>query len=200
MDLKKTLKFLKLNESLISTIFGALIVLAIGIYLFNNLKKESQVSSTSATPTPQMTQKGQVPTNLSKTYTVQIGDTLWSIAEKNYSSGYNWKDISDENKLVNPSMIEVGQVLTLPSVPAKTTTMTPIADVQKVADDKGGVISGDTYVVQKGDSLWSVSVRAYGDGYQWTKLAQMNQVKNPDVIYVGEVLNLHRDQISGMSK
>ena len=47
-------------------------------------------------------------------YTVVAGDHLWGIAQKVYGDPYKWLEISIANSLVNPSVIEVGQVLTLP--------------------------------------------------------------------------------------
>ena len=48
----------------------------------------------------------------------------------------------------------------------------------------------DTYTVQKGDSLWLISKRFYGDGAKYTYLAQINSLKKPYTIYVGQQLKL----------
>ncbi len=48
------------------------------------------------------------------TYTVQKGDTLWSIASKVYGNGQRHKDILAANPQVNPSRLLVGQTLVLP--------------------------------------------------------------------------------------
>lgn len=54
------------------------------------------------------------PTDASgKTYTVQKGDTLYSISRKMYGSGKRVKDIQSANGL-SGDVIKVGQVLTLP--------------------------------------------------------------------------------------
>ncbi len=47
-------------------------------------------------------------------YTVVAGDHLWGIAQKVYGDPYKWLDISIANSLINPSVIEIGQILTLP--------------------------------------------------------------------------------------
>lgn len=51
-----------------------------------------------------------------KTYTVQKGDTLWSLAVKFYGKGSEYSRISGANsdKISNPNLIYPGQVLTLP--------------------------------------------------------------------------------------
>lgn len=48
----------------------------------------------------------------------------------------------------------------------------------------------DTYTVQNGDSLWLISKRFYGDGAKYTYLAQINSLKKPYTIYVGQQLKL----------
>ena len=47
-----------------------------------------------------------------------------------------------------------------------------------------------TYTVQKGDSLWLISKRFYGDGAQFTYLAEINSIKKPYTIYSGQQLKL----------
>jgi nucleoid-associated protein YgaU len=53
-----------------------------------------------------------------KNYKVEKGETLWSISEDAYGSGYNWMDIYKANnlkyKLTQPNLIHPGNVLVLP--------------------------------------------------------------------------------------
>ncbi len=51
-----------------------------------------------------------------KTYTVKKGDTLWAIAAKYYGAGAQYTKIYNANtdKISNPNLIYVGQVLTIP--------------------------------------------------------------------------------------
>ena len=51
-----------------------------------------------------------------KTYTVKSGDCLWTIAKKYYGNGAQYMKIYNANKdkMSNPNMIYVGQVLTIP--------------------------------------------------------------------------------------
>jgi nucleoid-associated protein YgaU len=49
-----------------------------------------------------------------------------------------------------------------------------------------------TYTVRGGDSLWKISEEMYGDGNQWNRIYEANrdQIKDPDVIQPGWVLNI----------
>ena len=51
---------------------------------------------------------------------------------------------------------------------------------------------GTTYTMQKGDTLYSLARRFYGDGKLWTKIADANKDKMRDVtsIPVGTVLTI----------
>lgn len=118
------------------------------------------------------------------THTVQKGENLWKIAESVYGSGYNWVDIAKENNLRNPGVISEGETLVLPQVNAKTPTI--------VANKNAEPIYGTSYIVKKGDNLWNIAVRAYGDGYKWVQIAKENKLDNPGLIFAGNELSLPR--------
>ncbi len=64
----------------------------------------------------------------SRSYTVQRGDTLSSIAQRFYGSAADWLRIWDANRSVvpDPNLIRAGEVLTIPSgATASTTAHTP---------------------------------------------------------------------------
>jgi hypothetical protein len=52
--------------------------------------------------------------------------------------------------------------------------------------------AAQTYTVQEGDSLWAIAERFYGDGNQWSRIAEANseQVPDPNVIHPGQVLTI----------
>jgi putative chitinase len=188
LNLKKFLKAFKLNESTISMVLGAVVIVVVGILVVNYFKKTDQGEIVpSAT-----TEKEQV-AKIGEKHTVQKGETLWSIAQDAYGSGYNWVDIAEENGLTNPGDIAEGQELSIPSAESKLATIMEEetkTEVQAEADTTK--ISGASYTVVKGDSLWNIAVRAYGDGYKWVEIARENNLKNPNLIHSGNVLTLPR--------
>jgi nucleoid-associated protein YgaU len=140
-------------------------------------------------------------------YIVKSGDTLWSIAENHYKSGYNWVDIARANKLSNPGAINAGNKLILPKVAVKAATV--VAEKGVVTNDEqnnstiakpsvspqvSNKITGDTYKIVRGDTLWDIAVRAYGDGYKWVDIARANGYTNPSLIHADNVLKIPRNK------
>lgn len=193
MDLKNFLKTLKLNENNISMVLGAIVLLVAGILVVNYFRGRSV---------------GQVPRDSTsqaetqaRTHTVAKGENLWQIAEKYYNSGYNWVDIKDANGLTNPDILAEGQTLTIPVVESKQVTVSqeqpsdaPDSITVGTTDilDVPSTISGATYEIVKGDNLWNIAIRAYGDGYKWVEIARENKLVNPDIIHAGNILVLPR--------
>jgi len=122
-------------------------------------------------------------------YQIKEGDSLWTISEKFYNSGYNWIDIAKANNLANPSIIHAGNKIIIPKIEKKSEAV--VKDVEKTIA-VSNQITGDTYKVKKGDYLWDIAVRAYGDGYQWVKIAKANNLANPDLIFSDNILKIPR--------
>ena len=66
-------------------------------------------------PTPAAPKPAAAPKAEAKTYTVRRGDTLWDIAERSLGDGARYREIARLNGIANPSRINVGAVLKLPS-------------------------------------------------------------------------------------
>lgn len=56
----------------------------------------------------------------------------------------------------------------------------------------GGNIEGDKYLVARGDHLWGIADRAYGDPFRWVEIAEANNLENPSLIFAGNELVLPR--------
>lgn len=125
-----------------------------------NLIQVGQVLKTSA-PTPtQPTQATQPTPNVPRgTYTVKSGDTLSQIAERVGMSVY---EIQQINATPDINRIQVGQVLQLQAKPLQR-----------------------KYIVKSGDTLSGI---AYKLGTTVNNLRSGNNIGNPNLIYVGQVL------------
>lgn len=148
----------------------------------------SQVSE--ATPTPKVEKEQPQKPVGGATYTVVSGDNLWMIADKVYKDGYKWTEIAKANNLSHPGDIHAGNKLVIPQVKQDVPTVqTADEHLSRSVQTK---IVGNTYKVVPGDSLWGIALRAYGDGYQWVKIADANNLSDPDFIHVGNVLKIPR--------
>ena len=173
-------------------ILGAIVIVVVGLLVVNDFKG---LDTGTTLPVGEQTEiEGPTVTRDGETFhVVQAGENLWKIAEKYYDSGYNWVDIASANNLSNPGVVELGQELSIPSVESRTLTATgPTTNILGDSAGSSEAIAGATYTVTRGDSLWSIAVRAYGDGYRWVDIARENDLANPNIIHSGNVLTLPR--------
>lgn len=210
------------NQSKLSMVLGALIVLVVGVLVFNYFNKAQPDLGPA-----QNTQEGDVsPDQLPGKYTVKEGDTLFLIAEKYYKDGYQYAEIAKANNLTDANSIDTGQVLEIPklenamaetsptSLPEATQEPSmqpqPNPSVKNIvpAGEKGAdlgtgtgggnttiwgsKVEGDSYTVVAGDWLSKIAGRAYGDIFAYNKIAQTNNIKNPNLIEPGMVLKIPR--------
>lgn len=225
---------LEKNQSYLNLILGALIVIVLGVLVFNYFNKPSDDTG-NITPASEQTmtdENGDVTKEgLPGKYKVKEGDTLFLIADKYYGDGNKYSEIVKENSLQSES-IEVGQELNIPKLEAAEPSQSPEASASDSAEpssspeasmepsatpsptpseapseqaapegEKGAMmnqswgepIKGDSYTVVKGDWLSTISARAYGDMMKFDKIAQANNISNPNSIEVGTVLKIPRD-------
>ena len=99
-------------------------------------------------------------------YTVKRGDTLWGIAKK---FGVTVSAVVNANNIRNPNLIYVGEVFIIPHMTS--------------AESFGYAL----YTVRRGDTLWGIS-RKFGTSIN--SIVALNGIKNPNLIYAGEVFKI----------
>lgn len=99
-------------------------------------------------------------------YTVKRGDTLWEIAKK---FGVTVSAVVNANNIRNPNLIYVGEVFIIPHMTS--------------AESFGYTL----YTVRRGDTLWGIS-RKFGTSIN--SIVALNGIKNPNLIYAGEVFKI----------
>lgn len=110
---------LEKNQSYLNLILGALIVIVLGVLIFNYFNKPSDDRGEVSEIAQSIDENGDVSKEaLPGTYTVKEGDTLFLIAQKYYDDGSLFSEIVKENKLQTES-IEVGQKLNIPKLDTK---------------------------------------------------------------------------------
>ena len=189
MNLKKLLKTIKLNESSISMVLGIFVIIIVATLIVKYLKADRNTI-----PQELLTGTNSIALN-AKTHKVEKGENLWMIATKYYGDGFKWVDIATENKLANAGVIETGQELVIPELEtAEEATDDLIATDTSVSATvtNENAITAATYEVAKGDSLWKIAIRAYGDGYKWVEIARENKISHPNIIHPGNILVLPR--------
>ncbi|MGS6025291.1 LysM peptidoglycan-binding domain-containing protein [Limosilactobacillus fermentum] len=104
---------------------------------------------------------GVTTTTTTSTYTVRYGDTLSGIASK---FGTTVSGLVSLNHIANPNVIYVGQKIIL-----------------------DGTGQSNAYTVKSGDTLSGV---ASAHGTTWQELANKNHIANPNMIFVGQTIQL----------
>ena len=185
---ESSFSFFSFSRKYTPLVYGALTVIVLCLLVFATIKFVTNKVTLSIGD-------DGISTKTVSEYVVKEGDTLWSISEKTYSDGFSWTEIAKANNIKDPSKIEKGQKLVLPTVSdargEKSIEKTTIqaTDTDEPVSDK---ITGSYYTVEEGDSLWTIAVRAYGDGYKWVDIANRNNLVNPDLIHPGNQFVLPR--------
>ncbi|MCM1543288.1 MAG: phage tail protein [Blautia sp.] len=104
--------------------------------------------------------------------------------------------ISGEFKVlyVDGSPIRISFQLTLKEYANQVAVIDTIPPARQLGDgiQTAKTTSSDTYTVVKGDCLWNIAKRFYGNGAQYTRIfnANRDKIKNQDLIYPGQVLTI----------
>lgn len=132
----------------------------------------TQAETATITPTA-----GPSPTATQNIYTVENGDTLFSIASKFKA---NVCTLMAVNNITNPSVLALGQKLTIPGPDTQLPTSTPLP----TGLPRGAILN---YVVQCGDTLEIIAGKFNSTG---DDIAKLNNIKDPTSIQIGQALKV----------
>lgn len=76
--------------------------------------------------------------------------------------------------------------------PASTPATKPTATVEPPKRETSQAPKQSTYTVKSGDCLWNIAKKYLGDGSRYNEIYNLNKdkIKNPNLIYPGQVLTL----------
>lgn len=82
------------------------------------------------------------------------------------------------------------EVTPLPPVPPQPPVIEETTPPKVVTPEKP-----TKYIVKKGDSLWKISGKVYGNPLKWSRIYKANKdkIKNPNRVYIGQVLTIPQD-------
>lgn len=132
----------------------------------------TEVAAPTPVPTAEPTAAPTAPeTTGATTYVVKPGDNLFRISLRFNTTV---QAIAQANNITNPSMVYVGQTLTIPAGGGGATTPPPSSQQCSVI-----------YTVKPGDNLFRIALRY---NYSQYYLAQVNGISNPSLVQVGQEL------------
>ena len=131
-----------------------------------------------------------------ETIKLKAGDTVKLQGLGKYLSGdYYVKDItrqvSKKGYSHSATLIKTdfGNSLKTVSKTSANNNNTNKESTKKVSSSSSSKSAQRTYTVKKGDCLWNIAKKFYGNGALYTKIydANTNKIANPNLIYVGQV-------------
>jgi len=150
----------------------------------------SSTARAAITPAPAPSLEVTAPAAAPQTCTVAQGDTLWSLAVRFYGEGRQWKRIEEANRdvLTSAGTLSVGMVLVVP--PKEGQRVAAESQVAAASQPPAAVAGMGSYTVERGDTLYSIARKQYGDASLWRVIYEANreQVPAPDQLRTGAVL------------
>ncbi|MBU1110606.1 LysM peptidoglycan-binding domain-containing protein [Patescibacteria group bacterium] len=170
---------LQTNESRLTTTIIAVLLIMGGFMIYSFLRNGGE-GITSELITPAVSTEAEIGESAEETeeavsaytYIVQAGDSLWRIAKEKLGDGFAWKELAQVNNIPedNP-VIRIGQELIIGGFGGPVTQEGDVlSSLTAEKSEEGEIISTEHYTVKKGDTLWTIAEKFYGNGAEWHKL------------------------------
>ncbi|MBQ8807825.1 MAG: LysM peptidoglycan-binding domain-containing protein [Clostridia bacterium] len=114
------------------------------------------------------------------TYTVQKGDTYWTISQK---YGISLNSLLSANNANENSMLFIGDTLKIPSASGSGGSSSPSPS----PSPSSPYITYTTYSVKDGDTLWNIAIK---HGIPYSELLQTNSLSESSYVYTGMKLTI----------
>ncbi|MEL7473205.1 MAG: LysM peptidoglycan-binding domain-containing protein, partial [Planctomycetota bacterium] len=148
-------------------------------------------------PTPRQSNAASNPSDTLRV--VKPDESLYKICKATYGDGNLWRQLAAYNhdRVGKNGAVRAGVTLRMPELEvlrasndrsAAPSPTTERAAPQRVPDAPAS--SDRTYVVQKGDTLGAIARAELGATGRWREIAELNELKNPNVVVVGSTLRL----------
>ena len=128
--------------------------------------------------------------NGERTYTIQKGDSYYSIAKKELGNAARWKELEKLNN-ISADDLRVGKVIKLPAKAAAVEALVP-GPVAPSASD------ANVHVVKANETLSDISKSHYGTTAKWKEIVKANPGIDPEGLKVGQKIKL--PEIAGAPK
>ena len=162
-------------------------------------KPQAERSSTGGTQRSSGSKRTGAPAG-AREYVVAKGEVASVISERELGSHRHTELIQELNPKLDLDRIYAGQVIFLPldvpSTPAPKATQAVAKETTKQAQPAAALkngnstLSGGSYRVAEGESLWGIAQRELGDGNLWTQIAEVNPKLDPHRLEPGTLLTL----------
>ncbi len=136
-------------------------------------------------------------------------DSLWGLAEKHYGEPRLWPRIAEANGISDETDIPIGSVIHIPArsakrlrsriteanrspdrmeIPVGGPIYIPVEDAKRTAEELVREVGFEVMAIvfyRKGDTLWSLAERYYGNPWLWPYIADANGIPDVTDISVG---------------
>ncbi len=140
---------------------------------------------------PSATGTGGLAARNGEPYTVQAGETLFSIAARN---GLTWQELAVLNSLGEGEVLQIAQVIQLPVAEASEAEVEPEAEsgaddvpVAAAAATTAADATPEMVTLREGDTVFSV---ALAHGVDWLEVLSLNGLSEDSLVQPGQQIRL----------